>query len=398
MLVLGIVCFLAGIFLFITDLSARRNTRRAQQAALQRENEYLTTRIHTIESQFPQALIVVDARGLIRRVNPAAEELFGYAEDELLGNNILRLLPSAPPARNPQAPQIALDGMQGAQVEVRRNDKSVVKVRMTRARPQYLGPSDLYMFFAAVVPQPEPAMVLLERVVGRITAKFEELLTTINGYGELALHAAGEDSQLRQHLEEIVTASEQASHLTRNLLAFSGNQLIPVEPLDLNTVVHVAAHDIPEAELDLAPEPAVALANGECLQQVVRLLAEGARARGSGAAGKTRIQTASYTLDRPRAVYSGELSAGSYTVIRVADSRTTLTAEALAHLFEPLHPDSDLHRVDLSPIYGIVASLSGRLHVESNRTAGTTFEIWLPALPSRSLADGPLPRGAVASG
>ncbi|MSV34847.1 MAG: PAS domain S-box protein [Bryobacterales bacterium] len=266
MLALGIVCFLAGIFLFITDLSLRRNTRRAQQAALQRENEFLTTRIHTIESQFPRALMIVDARGLIRRVNPAAEELFGYAEQELLGNNILRLLPFAPPARNPPAPRIALDGMQGAQMEVRRKDKSMVKVRMTGTRPESLGPSDLYMFLEAVVPQPEPPLALLERVVGRITAKFEELLTTINGYGELALHAAGEDRQLRQHLEEIVAASEQASHLTRNLLAFSGNQLIPVEPLDLNTVVHVAAQDIPEAELDLAPEPAMARANGECLQ------------------------------------------------------------------------------------------------------------------------------------
>ena len=103
MLALGIVCFLAGIFLFITDVSIRRNARRAQQAALQRENEYLTTRIHTIESQFPQALIIADARGLIRRVNPAAEEMFGYAEEELLGNNILRLLPFTPSARNPQA-------------------------------------------------------------------------------------------------------------------------------------------------------------------------------------------------------------------------------------------------------------------------------------------------------
>jgi hypothetical protein len=116
-------------------------------------------------------------------------------------------------------------------MEVRCKDESMVKVRMTGIRSLSEGPSDFYMFFEtapAAAPAAQPPLALVERVVGRITGKFVELLTTINGYGELALHAAPEESALRPHLEEIVAASEQASVLARNLLAFSGNQLIPV--------------------------------------------------------------------------------------------------------------------------------------------------------------------------
>jgi two-component system, cell cycle sensor histidine kinase and response regulator CckA len=291
-------------------------------------------------------------------------------------------------------------------MDVRSKDGSMVKVRMTGTRSESEGQSDFYMFFetsaSATAPASAPAqppLALVERVVGRITAKFEELFTVISGYGELALHGAPQESPLRQHLEEIVAASEQASHLARNLLAFSGSQLIPLEPVDLNAVVQDAAKEIPElVNLDLAADAPLALANRECLRQVVQLLAESAGFRMAGKSGGIRVHTSRCALDRPRVLYSGEAPAGSYGVITVSDSGTPLDAEVLAHLFEPLYLNPTILGVDLSPIYGIVTSLGGRLHVESDDAHGTTFEIWLPFGAEQAGREQPRSRGAVANG
>lgn len=311
MLALGILALIAGILLVVSDSHTRRRGDHQERASLQRENQGLTARLDAVESQFPLALVMMDARGLIRRVNRAAEGLFGYTEEELLGHNILRLLPFAPSARNPTTPRIAPDVMQGvAEMEIRCKDESMVKVRMTGTRSESEERSDFYMFFetppSAAAPACAPAqppLALVERVVGRITGKFEELLTTINGYSELALHAAPGESPLRQHLEEIVAASEQASYLARNLLAFSGSQLIPVEPVDLNALAQDAANEIQEpVDLDLPAEFPLALANRECLHQVIRLLAESAGFRMAGKSGSIRVHTRRCVLGRPRAV------------------------------------------------------------------------------------------------
>ncbi len=372
--VLGIVAFVAGLLLVVADAYARRSRNRERQASLERENQGLAARLASIESQFPQALVMMDARGLTRRINPAAERLFGYAESELLGHNILRLLPFAPSARNPVTSPVASKGDEGAEMEVRSKGGSMVKVRMTGTRSESEGQSDFYMFFeapAAPTVSSQPAFAQLERVVGRIGNKFAESLSTIQGYSELAWHTAPAESPLRPHLEEIITASEQASHLARNLLAFSGSQLIPLEPVDLNAVAQDIAQDMAKQfvkpiQLDIAVEAPLTVANRECLQQVIRLLAESAVVRTSGETGVIRVETSSSVLEAPRAMYSGEAPAGAYGVISVADDGISLDTEILAHMFEPMYPDSTLLGVELWPIYGIITSLGGRLRVESN--------------------------------
>jgi C4-dicarboxylate-specific signal transduction histidine kinase len=97
-------------------------------------------------------------------------------------------------------------------------------------------------------------------------------------------------------------------------------------------------------------------------------------------------------------MYSGEAPAGVYGVITISDHGTLLDAEILAHMFEPMYPDSTLLAVELWPIYGIITSLGGRLHVESNEATGTVFEIWLPVAIEQLGTDGSQSRSAVANG
>src|SRR5579872_1812505 len=151
MLVVGIVAFLSGILLVVGEAMVRNRRHREEQASLERDRQDLAARLTALESSYPQALVRMDSRGLIRRVNGAAESLFGYDEADLLGHSILRLLPFAPSALNPGATRMAAaDGQGAAEMEVRCKDRSTVKVRMTGTRSESEERADIYMFFEAL--------------------------------------------------------------------------------------------------------------------------------------------------------------------------------------------------------------------------------------------------------
>ena len=175
--------------------------------------------------------------------------------------------------------------------------------------------------------------------------------------------------------------------------------MIPLEPVDLNAVVQDAAHQLLEPiELDLAVEAPLAIANRECLQQVIRLLTESAIARKGAKSGMILVHTDRSVLDAPRVMYSGNAPAGVYGVIAISDHGTLVDAQILAHMFEPMSPDSTLPGIELWPVYGIITSLRGRLNVESDDAGGTVFEIWLPVAVEQSGTEGSRSRSAVANG
>jgi PAS domain S-box-containing protein len=151
MLVLGIIVFLSGVLLVAGEVLMRGRRNREEQRSLERSRQDLAGRLAALESHYPQALVMMDSRGLIRRVNGAAERLFGYDEAELLGHSILRLLPFAPSALNPPVTRVTTaDSQRAAQMEVRCKDRSTVCVRMTGTRAESEVRSDIYMFFEAV--------------------------------------------------------------------------------------------------------------------------------------------------------------------------------------------------------------------------------------------------------
>lgn len=157
MLVLGIVAFLSGVLLVIGEALVRGSRNREKQASLERDRQDLAARLAALESNYPQALVMMDSRGLIRRVNRAAESLFGYDEAELLGHSILRLLPFAPSALNRGPNRVAsADGQGVAQMEVHCKDRSTVIVRMTGIRSESEERPDIYMFFEAVGAEEQP--------------------------------------------------------------------------------------------------------------------------------------------------------------------------------------------------------------------------------------------------
>jgi PAS domain S-box-containing protein len=320
-------------------------------------------------------------------VNPAAQRIFGYTERELYGQAILKLMPESPEARK-------------GEVDVRCKNGATVHMKFDAARSDSPG-REIYLFFqipsgapgrpsaatAAVseIPHEEharPSLTAIEGVVNRIVRQFEGLLTTINGYTELALNGAPEGSPIRRDLEEIAAASDTASNLSRNLLAFTGNQTIPTEVVDLNSLLGALDSGIREAAkgrvlIEQSSERAPVVGNAACLRDVVLLLARSAQHRSNGD-GSIRVKSGRMLLDEPKPVYTGKLPAAEYCYLSVSDSGPALTSSALEHLFEPLFLDSDSIGVELAPIYGIVRSLGGWIDITPGVPTGNTFEVFLP--------------------
>ncbi len=124
----------------------------------------------------------------------------------------------------------------------------------------------------------------------------------------------------------------------------------------------------------------VALANADCLRQIVSVLCESAGHR-MRADDVLTIRTSPLSVPAGRNGGNGQLNGKSYSILSISDSGTALDRETLDRLFEPMFLDDVRVGVDLSPIYGAVRRLGGDIETSSKPGSGTSFRIILPAAP-----------------
>ncbi|MBP6444037.1 MAG: response regulator [Gemmatimonadales bacterium] len=233
---------------------------------------------------------------------------------------------------------------------------------------------------------------------------FNNILTVITGCAELLQAEIPGDHPSRELLGEIREAGERARNLTRQLLAFSRQQVVSPRPLDLNDVIGGSEKMIRRligSDIALTTELESPLwtttADPGQLEQVLLNLAVNARdAMPDG--GALVMRSHATVLAQPTA----EVPAGEFVVLEMADTGTGMTAETRAHLFEPFFttkPPGMGTGLGLATVATIVRDALGYVTVESEPGKGTTFRVYLPraegvvatAVPVSS--PGALPRG-----
>ena len=235
-------------------------------------------------------------------------------------------------------------------------------------------------------------MEAIGRVAGRISHDFNNRMTSVIGFGKLILMRLAEDDPLRKDIEEIVQAGEQASALTKQLLAFSRKQIFQTKVIDLNTVIidlkktleRLTGEDV---ELKTFPEPelkCVEVDPGQMEQVIRKLVVNAGDAMPRG--GKITIETANAYPDEADARgYGVEVKPGPYVMLSINDTGMGMDEETKAHLFEPFFTtkaDGMGAGLDLATVYGIVTQSGGHIRVYSEPGQGTTFKIYLPAIAS----------------
>ncbi len=231
-------------------------------------------------------------------------------------------------------------------------------------------------------------MEAVGQLTGGIAHDFNNLLTVILGNAESlreSLSAADEEQQ--QDLKGIVAASQRGASLTQRLLAFSRQQILSRDRVDLNALVvemtellrRTLGEQI-EIETRLASELWPITADRAQLETSIMNLAINARdAMPDG--GRITLETANVSLSEEAAAPHADIGAGDYARLRVTDTGIGMPAAIAAKVFDPFFTTKEPDKgtgLGLSMVYGFVKQTGGSIEVRSAPGEGATFEILLP--------------------
>jgi len=225
------------------------------------------------------------------------------------------------------------------------------------------------------------------RLAGGIAHEFNNLLTVINGYSDLLLARLQGAEDMRDSVQHIREAGDEAAALVRQLLAFSRKQALKPRVLDVSQVIReiqptlepAIGEDI-EIAAELSADLSSVVADPAQIQQVIFNLAANARdAMPRG--GRLTIKTENTIVTESQVEQLTALHPGPHVLITVTDTGTGMNEETAGHLFEPFFTTKDIGKgtgLGLASAFGIVRQSGGDIAVTTRVGQGSTFRIYLP--------------------
>jgi two-component system, cell cycle sensor histidine kinase and response regulator CckA len=370
---------------------------RDSSADLNLANEQRLQLAAIVESS-EDAIIGCSLAGHVTIWNRGAERLFGYSADEVIGE----VTSTNPRLHWPEEMKALKRVRKGEYVPPletvrRRKDGTEVHVSVSispiRERDGRIVGASLICRDVSERKRLERQVVQSQKMeaigqlAGGVAHDFNNLLTIINGYSELLLNRLAPGDPMRQLLGEINRAGERAGTLTRQLLAFSRQQVLEPKVLDFNAVVsdmekmlrRLIGEDI---ILTYVPSPTgerVKVDPGQ-LEQILMNLAVNARdAMPQG--GRITIETRSVMLDELYVQCHPGARSGEHALLAVSDTGCGMDDAIKAHIFEPFFTTKGPGKgtgLGLATVYGIVKQSGGCIDVYSELGRGTTFKIYFP--------------------
>ena len=225
------------------------------------------------------------------------------------------------------------------------------------------------------------------RLAGGVAHDFNNLLTAIMGYSHFLHQRFDAEDPAARDAEDILQAAERAASLTRQLLAFSRQQILEPKVLDLNVIItdldrmlrRLIGEDIDLVTAPLKDLGRVKADPGQVEQVLINLVVNARDAMPEG--GKLTIETANIDLDEGHAHARIDLAPGRYVMVAVSDNGCGMSRETASRIFEPFFTTKPVGQgtgLGLSTVHGIVKQSEGHIEVYTELGQGTTFKIYLP--------------------
>jgi len=370
---------------------------RATQESLNRSE----SNFRSLVMNAPYGICRCNALGILQDANPALVAMFGYnTAAELTGRHLGSLYADAQQWFQTADYFHARKEFNNLTTECVRKDGAAIVARISGrsiANGKDGGTFEIFMEDVTETRMLElqlrqaQKMEAIGRLAGGIAHDFNNLLMVISGYVEFLLERLGPDPRLRGPAQEISNATQRATSLTRQLLAFSRKQILAPKLLDLNEAVaenlkmltRMIGEDI---DLVMIPGPTLGAVRADPgqIDQVIMNLAVNARdAMPQG--GKLTIETANVTLDENFARTHTPLTAGDYIMLAISDTGVGMDNETQSRIFEPFFTTKGTKGtgLGLSTVYGIVKQSGGFIFVDSKPQRGTAIRAYFPRVNGR---------------
>ena len=379
-------------------------------------------RIGAIMKNVGEAIITADEMGQIESFNPAAERIFGYGPDEVIGKNLRTLMTGVDQENHDAYLETFLRTGQGKilgvgdrEVTGLRKDGSEVSLELSVSDMQ-LGTRHLFIGTLRDITARKSTedqlrqaqkMEAVGHLTGGVAHDFNNMLGVILGSLEMFLNKRDGEVEGAFMVERAIAAAEKAAGLTDRLLAFSRKQ--PLQPLptdvnallkDLSGLLDRTLEETIEVRFDFGEGVWPSLVDPHQLETVLVNLAVNARdAMRKG--GQLSMETANVTIGEQEAAAKSGIRAGDYVLISVVDTGAGMAPDILEHVFEPFFTTKGVGEgtgLGLSMAYGFVKQSGGHIEIDSVPGEGTCVRLYLPrsraaATVSPPQADAPGKRG-----
>jgi len=390
------------VFFCLRLLITQTQQRRTTDALFASESRYRNLFERNMAGIYTSTL-----DGQILDCNPAFCEMFGYTREQLLGLHASALYVGGSSERQAILADILQQGSKrGVELPYLRKDGihiwTIENVSVTN------NGDGLRVLEGAMLDvtqrrslelqlQQAQKMESIGQLAGGVAHDFNNLLTVMRGYSDLQLGSTNPSDPIHGYAQQIMAAVDRAAGLTRQLLAFSRQQVMQARVVNLNSLLRdfekllrrLIGEDI-EMHTILDPGLGTVRVDPGQMEQVIMNLVTNARdAMSEG--GTLTLETSNLTLDSLFLERHPYVVPGPYVRLAVSDTGTGIDEATRSRIFEPFFTTKASGKgtgLGLATAYGIVKQSQGYIEVYSELGMGSTFEVYLPRLASD---DQPLP-------